>query len=982
MKGFDVSQRQWSKLLLFLLLLLGCCSGQQQLSEEETQQTTQPSAPLTEGRVTEVVTLVGGRARLPCDITQFGDTPILVLVYNGATGRPVYSIDSRSGSMESSVHWSALGDRAQFDVSSHSQSLIITHVQADDDGIYRCRVDFRSSPTRNTGVNLLVVVPPQRVTILNSEEVEVTGVIGPYSLGGSLVLTCQTTGGRPSPRVTWWHEGSLLDAISETNSSQVTRNTLTLPNLTRHHLFRVITCRASNSNLTQASHASVTIDMSFPPLDVRILGTNTALQEGQHYSFKCESNGSRPPATLSWWMDGVMMSAARDQVSVEANVSRTTLHLTPTRNNDGAIVSCRAENSALPGAAMEDFIKLTVFYEPQVELRTGHKLSLASIKEGDDAHLECIVQANPPPHTLTWFFQGEELHQNVSAGIVITNQSLVLQNVGRNFTGRYTCSAFNTRGSASSQPLNLNVKYPPVCAEDQRWTYGGGRGDQVNITCDVESQPEPHTFRWAFNTSSEMQYISKNRIHFARGRSVVAYTPITHQDFGTLLCWAVNEVGSQSQPCVYLVVPAAVPDPVNNCSVWHNASAAGEVVVSCEAGWSGGLTQTFTLEVRQISASGKLGEIVASFVQQTQPHFTVTGLAPGTEYQLAVGASNTQGAAPATLLLHHTPIDVAEKRMSAAAAESFGMGLNRMMIAGILAVVVGSVGSLVICSMVLVLVVRGRHRHVRGQPGAMYDKAAVTAGKTCDHGGSFEHLHRGPDLILVKTGNKEGEKQHPLPSVVPCGAPAAGTLTRDHQVGPSSTSSIINAGIHNLASTTATVSSSNLGGSGSNSTSNNSISPSINSQGQSASPSAANVTILSPPKGTVLSTLEHSATSGSGGLMSSSTDALINPSGAAIMNPSGAMMEGSNAAIIHSGEPLVSQRNRQMSLASPATLEDFHSRVTHPSSSPGAGRRPSFTSSSPTITTSSTMPRRRSSAVALPPDFLHHDLNTSRESCV
>lgn len=206
-------------------------------------------------------------------------------------------------------------------------------------------------------------------------------------------------------------------------------------------------------------------------------------------------------------------------------------------------------------------------------------------------------------------------------------------------------------------------------------------------------------------------------------------------------------------------MPTAVPEPVHNCSVWHNASAAGEVVVSCEAGWSGGLTQTFTLEVRQLKSSGEAGVVVGAQEQQhTKPHFTVTGLAPGTEYQLSVGASNSQGAATATVLLHHTPIDVAERRTSAAAAESFGVDLNLLRVAPIVAVVAGAVASLVLCSVVLALVIRSRltrsrnhsHNLACNQPGAVYDKAASHA-KSCDDGG-FDRLQREPDLILVKGG--------------------------------------------------------------------------------------------------------------------------------------------------------------------------------------------------------------------------------------
>lgn len=95
-----------------------------------------------------------------------------------------------------------------------------------------------------------------------------------------------------------------------------------------------------------------------------------------------------------------------------------------------------------------------------------------------------------------------------------------------------------------------------MCSADQKWVYGGGRHQPVNVTCNVESHPEASTFKWAFNTSSEYVEIPQDRIFSSRSRSMVAYTPQTHHDFGSLLCWGVNDVENQKQPCVFHIVPA------------------------------------------------------------------------------------------------------------------------------------------------------------------------------------------------------------------------------------------------------------------------------------------------------------------------------------------------------------------------------------------------------------------------------------------
>lgn len=97
--------------------------------------------------------------------------------------------------------------------------------------------------------------------------------------------------------------------------------------------------------------------------------------------------------------------------------------------------------------------------------------------------LECNVKANPwiqvrplPPsrdHThgsghclfsfancqdVVWTFEGNALKSNLSDGLLIANQSLVLQKVKRHHRGVYRCVATNTVGENKSNPFFLRVK--------------------------------------------------------------------------------------------------------------------------------------------------------------------------------------------------------------------------------------------------------------------------------------------------------------------------------------------------------------------------------------------------------------------------------------------------------------------------------------------------------------------------------------------
>lgn len=54
-------------------------------------------------------------------------------------------------------------------------------------------------------------------------------------------------------------------------------------------------------------------------------------------------------------------------------------------------------------------------------------------------------------------WQGNLLQHNVSAGVIISESSLVLQRVARSAAGRYTCHASNAEGEGSSAPFHLHV---------------------------------------------------------------------------------------------------------------------------------------------------------------------------------------------------------------------------------------------------------------------------------------------------------------------------------------------------------------------------------------------------------------------------------------------------------------------------------------------------------------------------------------------
>jgi len=116
--------------------------------------------------IRDVWAVKDGKAELPCDIAPPDPTDqiYLVLWYRELAGKPLYSYDLRGKPPNAGRHWSAeptfgFGQRANFRVpaAESNTALVIKDVSLMDEGVYRCRVDYRNSPTRNMKLNLTVV---------------------------------------------------------------------------------------------------------------------------------------------------------------------------------------------------------------------------------------------------------------------------------------------------------------------------------------------------------------------------------------------------------------------------------------------------------------------------------------------------------------------------------------------------------------------------------------------------------------------------------------------------------------------------------------------------------------------------------------------------------------------------------------------------------------------------------------------------------
>ncbi|ETN61066.1 hypothetical protein AND_007292 [Anopheles darlingi] len=465
--------------------------------------------------------------------------------------------------------------------------------------------------------------------------------------------------GRPQPSVKWLINGILVDEQYEHNSGDVIENRLLWPAIQRSDLNSIFTCQATNTLLVEPKESSFVLDLHRRELRIakpteipeHCMAPKQLHREdedefgggGDDMGIDPEFNNTCPARTLQ------LHSCNREEIL--NNTTRSELSFVPTTEDDGKLITCRAENPNVTGLFLETSWKIEVvsatpsrhaaedatdeitrelpkipaildcrqkeppptneprehnhnayvvtkfrfassrghhyrnrvtrdafgggaiiknfsaqipdasffdskFHPPIVSLRLGSTLSADDIKEGDDVYFECHVQANPPWRKLHWLHDGLMITHNATARVIRSNQSLVLQKVTRNTSGNYSCSAINAEGETVSNQLALRVKYAPVCATDRITIVGAFRSEALQIACEVQADPPPRLFNWRFNNSGETLKISKER-HVKNGSvSILHYTPVSDQDYGTLSCWGQNEVGTQEHPCFFQVVLA------------------------------------------------------------------------------------------------------------------------------------------------------------------------------------------------------------------------------------------------------------------------------------------------------------------------------------------------------------------------------------------------------------------------------------------
>lgn len=260
-------------LLIALMLLVASVQNSYVYDEED------PFQPVT----SDETVAVGGTVTLTCHVAESDNSS---LQWSNTAQQTLYFGEKR-----------ALRDnRIQLHKSTPTElSITISEVQLSDDGEYTCSIF--TMPVRTARATVTVLGVPGKPVI--------TGFEDPVNEGGSIILTCSSTGSKPPAELHWYRGSERLEGrpnVVESNPNEPTytvSSSLELP-VTRDDNNAMIACAVDHPSISNGDkRTEQPLSVLFSP-SVTIKPENDLPREGEKFYLQCVGYGNPEPTLFTW----------------------------------------------------------------------------------------------------------------------------------------------------------------------------------------------------------------------------------------------------------------------------------------------------------------------------------------------------------------------------------------------------------------------------------------------------------------------------------------------------------------------------------------------------------------------------------------------------------------------------------------------------------------------------------------------------------
>ncbi|XP_055692645.1 hemicentin-1 isoform X4 [Lutzomyia longipalpis] len=409
-------------------------------------------------------------------------------------------------------------------------------------------------------------------------KISLSGVKHHTVQGTKVLLQCQVFGARPAANVTWYNSTRALNPDHEPLSTISTKTYLqndgtfeTVSQLiftaTRYENGAAIRCEGDNivmrDDLEKPIHETLVLEVMYPPV-VTVKPDNITINETEDFLLFCEYEAN--PASLEsvrWKQNGKVLRVGQMSRYEGGNPEQTALLVKNASRTDIGSYTCELSN-AIGNDTSDNDISVDVQYVPTVELDMDPESPIIENNESN-VTLYCNVAQGNPTQLLKvrWYLDGQllkELPECMSATQQDANgddddlcgidpSKMLLQNVGRDFLGNYSCEGLNAAGwGQRSHEEELIVYYEPGNATIMHHPHIPVKRKSVTLSCTVDDGGNPNAtrYRWLRGDKSVMDVVTP----------MWTVDPVGLDSRTNFSCYAYNEGGEGNPATVQLDVHA------------------------------------------------------------------------------------------------------------------------------------------------------------------------------------------------------------------------------------------------------------------------------------------------------------------------------------------------------------------------------------------------------------------------------------------
>ncbi|XP_063154493.1 hemicentin-1 [Candoia aspera] len=395
---------------------------------------------------------------------------------------------------------------------SSGRYLQINNADLNDAASYTCVASNVAGRTTKEFV-LAVNVPP---SIKNGTQTVIVNI------NTSAVLECAVEG-IPAPRVSWRKDGALF-AGNSVRYSLSDNGSLHIHSAQVTDIGSYL-CMATNVAGTERKR--IDLHVHVPPC-IAPGPVNIIVTVNIQTTLPCETTGIPKPA-ITWKKNGHVLNLDQNQNSFRLLSSGSLVILSPTVENT-ALYECTVANEA---GKDQRTISLMVEVPPSI----ADEVTDLLVTKSSPIIIPCTASGVPMP-TIHWTKNGIKLPSRGNGFRILSSGAINISTAQLEHAGKYTCTAWNTAGSAHTH-ITLHVQEPPT-VRMQPGALDVILNNPVLLPCEALGTPHP-VISWqkegvsVTTTGNKYTVLPSGSLQIAKAAA---------EDAGTYMCVAQNPAGT------------------------------------------------------------------------------------------------------------------------------------------------------------------------------------------------------------------------------------------------------------------------------------------------------------------------------------------------------------------------------------------------------------------------------------------------------